>query len=66
MSMVDQAEAVEESKAQQMMKVVIPITEDALNENTVKIPKVVFIDNTEAWVDKYTDDALFAQMNTLY
>jgi hypothetical protein len=66
MSMVDQADAVEESKAQQMMKVVIPITEDALNENTVKIPKVVFIDNTEAWVDKYTDDALFAQMNTLY
>lgn len=48
------------------MKIEIPITEDALDENTVKIPRVVFIDNTEAWVDKYTDDALFAQMNTLY
>lgn len=42
------------------MAVKIPITEDALDENTKKIPKVVFIDNTEAWVDKYTDDALFA------
>ena len=50
----------EESKVQQMMKIQIPITEDALDENTVKIPKVVFIDNTEAWVEKYTDDALFA------
>ena len=60
------SEPVEETKAQQMMQKVIPITEEALNENTVKIPKVVFIDNTEAWVDKYTDDALFAQMNTLY
>ena len=31
-----------------------------------KIPKVVFIDNAEAWVDKYGDDALFQQMNELY
>ena len=60
------SEQVEESKAQQLMKIPIPITEEALNENTVKIPRVVFIDNTEAWVEKYTDDALFAQMNTLY
>jgi len=48
------------------MQVKIPITEDALDENTKKIPKVIFIDNTEAWVEKYTDDALFAQMNELY
>ena len=48
------------------LKVVIPITEDASTENTRKIPKVVFIENTEAWVEKYTDDALFAQMNELY
>ena len=47
------------------MKVVIPITETS-EANSRKIPKVVFIDNTEAWVDKYTDDALFAQMNELY
>jgi hypothetical protein len=40
-------------------KVVIPITEVALDENTRKIPKVVFIDDTDAWVEKYTDDALF-------
>ena len=57
----------EEAEAQaQKMAVRIPITEEALDENTRKIPKVLFIDNTEAWVDKYTDDALFAQMNELY
>ena len=56
----------EESKIEEAKKVVIPITEQALDENTRKIPKVVFIENTEAWVDKYTDDALFAQMNELY
>ena len=41
-----------------------PITE--ANEQHRKIPKAVFVDNVEAWVDKYTDDALFAQMNELY
>ena len=41
-----------------------PITES--NEEHRKIPKAVFVDNVEAWVDKYTDDALFAQMNELY
>ena len=52
-------------KVQEALKVVIPITEPS-TENSRKIPKVVFIDNTEAWVEKYTDDALFAQMNELY
>ena len=47
------------------MAVKIPITEES-TENSRKIPKVVFIENIEAWVDKYTDDALFAQMNELY
>ena len=46
-------------------KVLIPITEDS-DLNSKKIPKVVFIENTEAWVEKYTDDALFSQMNELY
>ena len=54
----------EDSKVQEALKTPIPITE--ANENNRKIPKVVFIDNTEAWVEKYTDDALFAQMNELY
>jgi hypothetical protein len=49
----------EESKVEGP-KVIIPITEAALDENTRKIPKVIFIENVEAWVDKYTDDALFA------
>ena len=55
----------EDSKVQEASKVAIPITETS-EENSKKIPKVVFIDNTEAWVEKYTDDALFAQMNELY
>ena len=54
----------EESKVADSMKVVIPITEP--NDNPRKIPKVIFIDDTEAWVEKYTDDSLFAQMNELY
>lgn len=51
---------------QKALSVPIPITEEGAGENSRKIPKVVFIDNTEAWVEKYTDDALFAQMNELY
>ena len=54
----------EDSKVQEAMKVTIPITEPSAD--TRQIPKVVFIENTEAWVDKYSDDALFAQMNDLY
>ena len=43
---------------------VAPISEQS--EQHRKIPKVVFIDNVEAWVDKYGDDNLFSQMNELY
>ena len=50
--------------AQVAPKVEIPITEPT--PDSKKIPKVVFIENVEAWVEKYTDDALFAQMNELY
>ena len=50
--------------AQVAPNVEIPITEPTTD--TKKIPKVVFIDNIEAWVEKYTDDALFAKMNELY
>ena len=41
-----------------------PITEPS--ESHRRIPKAVFIENVEAWVEKYTDDALFSQMNELY
>lgn len=41
-----------------------PITE--VSDNHRKIPKAVFVENVEAWVDKYGDDALFQQMNELY
>jgi len=49
----------EEQKA-----VAIPITEPS--ESHRKIPKAIFIENVEAWVDKYGDEALFSQMNELY
>lgn len=45
-------------------KAKIPITE--VSENHRKIPKAIFLDNVEAWVDKYGDDELFAEMNELY
>jgi hypothetical protein len=53
------SDTIEENKVADAMKVAIPMTEES-NENSRKIPKVLFIENTEAWVDKYTDDALFA------
>lgn len=45
-------------------KAKIPITE--VSDNHRKIPKSIFLDNVEAWVDKYGDDELFAEMNELY
>ena len=42
----------------------IPISEPSTTHQ--KIPKVIFIDNADAWVEKYGEDALFAQMNELY
>ena len=45
-------------------KAKIPITE--VSENHRKIPKAIFLDNVEAWVDKYGDDELFQEMNELY
>jgi len=54
-----------EAAKQAALAVAIPLTEPS-TENSKKIPKVVFVDNTEAWVEKYGDDALFAQMNELY
>jgi len=37
---------------------VIPLTEDA--HNLRKIPKAIFIENTEAWVEKYGGDEIIA------
>ena len=42
----------------------IPLTE--ASDNPRKIPQAVFIDNTEAWVDRYGGDELINQMNELY
>ena len=42
----------------------IPITETSSNAR--KIPKAVFIEDVQAWVERYGDDDLFAQMQELY
>ena len=42
----------------------IPLTEGS--DNPRKIPQAVFIDNTEAWVEKYGGDELVTNMNELY
>ena len=39
-------------------KTTAPISETS--ELHRKIPKAVFVENVEAWVEKYTDDGLFA------
>jgi hypothetical protein len=44
---------------------VIPITESAESDPR-KNPKAIFIDDTDAWVEKYTEEALFGQLNELY
>jgi prefoldin subunit 5 len=36
------------------------------SDNPRKIPQAIFIDNTEAWVEKYGGDELIANMNELY
>ena len=46
-------------------KIEIPITEPSEGDHR-KIPKVIFVDNTEAWVEKYGEDRIFEQMNELY
>ena len=45
-------------------KQVIPISEPSTIHR--KIPKAVFIDDVEAWVERYGEDDLFAQMNELH
>lgn len=42
----------------------IPLTESS--DNARKIPQAVFIENTEAWVEKYGGDDIINQMNELY
>jgi prefoldin subunit 5 len=42
----------------------IPLTEGS--DNARKIPQAIFIENTEAWCEKYDGDVLITQMNELY
>ena len=45
-------------------KAIIPISEASTIHR--KIPKAVFIEDVEAWVERYGDEDLFAQMNELH
>lgn len=43
---------------------ILSLTEPS--DNPRKIPRAVFVENTEAWVEKYGGDPLIAAMNELY
>ena len=63
-----QAAAQESAQADQPTKAagqaeVIPISEPSAIHR--RIPKAVFIDDAEAWVDKYGEEELFKQMQEL-
>ena len=45
-------------------KAPIPISEPSTIHR--KIPRAVFIEDVEAWVEKYGEDDLFGQMNELH
>lgn len=45
-------------------KAPIPISEPSTIHR--KIPKAVFLDDVEAWVEKYTEEELFSQMQQLH
>ena len=53
-----------EEKQAEQKAAPIPITETS--EKHRRIPRAIFIEDAEAWVDKYGDDALFGQMQELY
>ena len=55
----------DQSAAPAQAKVDIPITEQSDGSHR-KIPKAVFIEDVEAWIDKYGEDPLWSQMNELY
>ena len=42
----------------------VPLTETSTNAR--KIPQSIFIENTEAWVEKYGANQILSQMNELY
>ena len=59
-----QAAAQEATGEGQAAKVPIPISEPS--EIHRRIPRAVFIDDVEAWVERYGEDDLFGQMNELH
>ena len=57
--------AAQEAPAPPQKQDPIPITEESDGTHK-KIPKAVFLEDVEAWVEKYGEDPLFQQMNELY
>ena len=58
------AEVAQATAAGGEAKAPIPISEPSTIHR--KIPRAVFIEDVEAWVDKYGEEDLFAQMNQLH
>ena len=46
------------AQQEEAKKVTVPLTEEQ-TPNKRNIPKVVFIENVDAWVDKYNEDVVF-------
>jgi hypothetical protein len=62
--MAQQINTGEEAKAVPKVEYKVPITE--VSENHRRIPKAVFVEDVEAWVEQYGEDIIFEEMNTLY
>jgi hypothetical protein len=62
--MAQQINTGEEAKAVPKVEYKVPITE--VSENHRRIPKAVFVEDVEAWVEQYGEDVIFEEMNTLY
>lgn len=64
MSEENKQAAAQEGQVAAEAKAAIPISEPSTIHR--KIPRAVFIEDIEAWVDKYGEEDLFAQMQQLH
>ena len=58
--MAEEGKAAQESQAPAQGKQVIPISEPSTIHR--KIPRAVFLEDVEAWIEKYGEEDLFSQM----
>lgn len=54
------------AEVEQQQKAAAPIPISEPSETHRRIPRAVFVEDVEAWVEKYGEDDLFAQMQELY